>query len=79
MAVEERGSVGQQRLVGAEGDYDDQQLEASLRPGTLHDFVGQKRVRAQLSLVLEASKLRGRPRTTCCCPGPRASARRPWP
>ncbi|MBX7557775.1 Holliday junction branch migration DNA helicase RuvB, partial [Streptomyces sp. tea 10] len=60
MAVEERGSVGQQRLVGAEGDYDDQQLEASLRPGTLHDFVGQKRVRAQLSLVLEASKLRGR-------------------
>ena len=61
MAYEERGSVqGEQRLVGAEGDLDDQQLEASLRPGTLDDFVGQKRVRAQLSLVLEASKLRGR-------------------
>lgn len=60
MAVEERGAAGPQRLVGAEGDYDDQQLEASLRPGTLDDFVGQKRVRAQLSLVLEASKLRGR-------------------
>ena len=60
MAVEERGAAGRQRLVGAEGDYDDQQLEASLRPGTLDDFVGQKRVRAQLSLVLEASKLRGR-------------------
>ena len=60
MAVEECGAAGRQRLVGAEGDYDDQQLEASLRPGTLDDFVGQKRVRAQLSLVLEASKLRGR-------------------
>ena len=60
MAVEDRGAAGQQRLVGAEGDYDDQQLEASLRPGTLDDFVGQQRVRAQLSLVLEASKLRGR-------------------
>ena len=32
MAVEERGAAGRQRRVGAEGDYDDQQLEASLRP-----------------------------------------------
>ena len=61
MLGEERGPAqGRERLVAPEGDYDDQQLEASLRPATLADFVGQKRVRSQLSLVLEASKLRGR-------------------
>ncbi|SIL05912.1 Holliday junction DNA helicase subunit RuvB [Mycobacteroides abscessus subsp. abscessus] len=35
-------------------------IEAALRPKSLDDFVGQQRVRRQLSLLLEASKLRGR-------------------
>lgn len=57
----ERGSVnGRDRLVGADTEPDEKTVEAALRPGTLDDFVGQPRVRRQLSLVLEASKLRGR-------------------
>lgn len=34
-------------------------FEASLRPSTLDEFVGQQTVRKQLQLVLESSKLRG--------------------
>ena len=37
----------------------DAEVEASLRPRTLSEFVGQVRVREQLELVLSAAKLRG--------------------
>lgn len=37
----------------------DAEIEASLRPRTLSEFVGQVRVREQLELVLSAAKLRG--------------------
>lgn len=47
-------------LTTAAPDPDDKAIEAALRPKNLDDFVGQKRVREQLSLVLEASRLRGR-------------------
>ena len=47
-------------LTAAAPDPDDKAIEAALRPKNLDDFVGQKRVREQLSLVLEASRLRGR-------------------
>ncbi|AJT40963.1 Holliday junction branch migration DNA helicase RuvB [Psychromicrobium lacuslunae] len=46
-------------LVSASGETEERALEAALRPKNLDDFVGQKRVRKQLSLVLEASRLRG--------------------
>jgi holliday junction DNA helicase RuvB len=49
-----------QRLVAPEEEPDDKAIESALRPKALDDFVGQPRVRQQLSLVLEASKLRGR-------------------
>nr|WP_186304438.1 Holliday junction branch migration DNA helicase RuvB [Kocuria palustris] len=39
---------------------DEKAVESALRPESLADFVGQARVRQQLSLVLEASRLRGR-------------------
>ncbi len=38
----------------------EQEVEASLRPKTLNDFVGQPKVREQLELVLASAKLRGR-------------------
>jgi Holliday junction DNA helicase RuvB len=41
-------------------DPEDRAVEAALRPKNLDDFVGQQRVRQQLSLVLEASRLRSR-------------------
>ena len=47
-------------LVVPAADPEDRAVEAALRPKNLDDFVGQKRVRRQLSLVLEASRLRGR-------------------
>src|SRR5712672_2448669 len=37
----------------------EEELERSLRPRTLSDFVGQERVKEQLSIALEAAKARG--------------------
>lgn len=53
-AVDEDGRT----LVSAAGEPEERALEAALRPKNLDDFVGQKRVRRQLSLVLEASRMR---------------------
>lgn len=55
MAGRERDS-----LVSAAGEAEERALEAALRPKNLDDFVGQARVRRQLSLVLEASRIRER-------------------
>jgi len=49
-----------QRLVGTAADLDERAAEAALRPQSLDDFVGQRVVREQLSLVLEAARRRGR-------------------
>src|SRR4029450_7232052 len=38
---------------------EDPELERSLRPRTLDDFVGQQRVKEQLSIALDAAKARG--------------------
>jgi Holliday junction DNA helicase RuvB len=38
---------------------DEEELETSLRPRRLHDFVGQERTKEQLSIALEAAKARG--------------------
>ena len=54
------GQVPGQRLVAMEEEPEEKMIEAALRPKSLDDFVGQQRVRRQLSLLLEASKLRGR-------------------
>ncbi len=48
------------RMVGGGADGEERELEAALRPKNLDDFVGQHRVRRQLSLVLEAARMRGR-------------------
>lgn len=50
----------EQPLVSPAVDPEDRAVEAALRPKNLDDFVGQARVRRQLSLVLEASRMRGR-------------------
>ena len=58
------GPGGAERLVdpGVElaGVEDEVRVEAALRPRTLDEFIGQHRVREQLSLVLDAAK-RARP------------------
>lgn len=47
------------RLVGATADEVERAAEAALRPKRLDDFVGQRVVRDQLSLVLQAAVARG--------------------
>ncbi|MEV4901618.1 Holliday junction branch migration DNA helicase RuvB [Citricoccus sp. NPDC055426] len=48
------------RIVAGGAEGEERELEAALRPKNLDDFVGQQRVRRQLSLVLEAARMRGR-------------------
>jgi holliday junction DNA helicase RuvB len=48
-------------IVNAEPVDDDSVVEAALRPKRLAEFIGQERVREQLSLVLDAARQRGRP------------------
>ena len=47
-------------LTCAGSEPEERVIEAALRPRNLDDFVGQSRVRQQLSLVLEAAKIRER-------------------
>ena len=51
--------TGPSALVGARADADDQAVEGALRPKRLDEFIGQRVVRDQLSLVLEAARGRG--------------------
>lgn len=47
-------------LIDSTPEPEERAMEAAMRPKNLDEFVGQHRVREQLSLVLEASKMRGR-------------------
>jgi len=57
-------------LVSPYADIDDREVESSLRPRRLADFVGQVRVREQLELVLESARRRGRPPDHVLLSGP---------
>jgi Holliday junction DNA helicase RuvB len=46
-------------LTATEPLADEREVEAGLRPRTLDEFVGQERVREQLSVVIESARLRG--------------------
>lgn len=46
------------RLIDAESHTEDVDIEGALRPTSLGEFIGQERVRAQLSLVLTAATQR---------------------
>jgi Holliday junction DNA helicase RuvB len=58
------------RMVSPLADADDRVIETALRPKRLTDFVGQQRVRDQLSLVLESAVRRGRPPDHVLLSGP---------
>lgn len=59
------------RLVGGAADDDDERsAEAALRPRSLEEFVGQERLREQLSLVLAAARARHRPADHVLLSGP---------
>jgi len=57
-------------LVGTDADPDERAVESALRPKRLSEFVGQRVVREQLSLVLEAAIARGHPPDHILLSGP---------
>ena len=67
------------RLVAPQLREEDE-LESSLRPKRLAEFVGQAQARENLSVFVSAAKGRGEDRWIMCCSrGRQASARRRWP
>jgi len=59
------GNDRSQRLVsGAQWD-DDARLDASVRPKTLSEYIGQKRVKENISIALEAARSRDEALTFC--------------
>ena len=59
-----------ERLVSALADADERAIEGALRPKRLADFIGQARVREQLSLVLTGALRRGTPPDHVLLSGP---------
>jgi holliday junction DNA helicase RuvB len=58
------------RIVAPSADEIERAAEAALRPKKLDDFVGQRVVRDQLSLVLQAAIARGNPPDHVLLSGP---------
>ncbi|GAA2387624.1 Holliday junction branch migration DNA helicase RuvB [Nonomuraea africana] len=58
---ESEGVSIERDLVSPDAEGDELQIEAALRPRRMADFIGQGRVREQLSLVLESALRRNRP------------------
>ena len=68
------------RLVSPEPEPEDFDSEASLRPKTLEEYIGQDKAKENLKIYLQAAKMRW---IICFCTAHRASAKRPlrvsWP
>jgi Holliday junction DNA helicase RuvB len=65
--IEEEPEV---RIHDARADAPDEDLDRSLRPPTLADFVNQEQVTAQLSIFIEAAQRRGEPLDHVLLAGP---------
>src|SRR5437773_3985339 len=64
-----RGHQGDE-IVSPLADADERVIESALRPQRLSEFIGQARVREQLSLVLQSALRRGRPPDHVLLAGP---------
>ncbi|GLY90476.1 Holliday junction branch migration DNA helicase RuvB [Actinoallomurus iriomotensis] len=60
----------EERFVSPVADGEEKVIEAALRPKRLDEFIGQARVREQLSLVLHSALRRGRPPDHLLMSGP---------
>ena len=58
---------------------DEDSYEATIRPGSLEEYIGQVKIKDNLSVFMEAARRRGTPSTTSCFTVRQASERRPWP
>jgi Holliday junction DNA helicase RuvB len=66
----ELSAAEHERLVSPLADADERMIEGALRPKRLDDFIGQARVREQLSLVLTGALRRGKPPDHVLLSGP---------
>lgn len=64
------GDLGDVRVHDARADVPDEDLDRSLRPPTLTDFVNQAQVTEQLSIFIEAARGRGEPLDHVLLAGP---------
>ena len=62
--------MSDERFVSPVADGEEKVIEAALRPKHLEEFIGQARVREQLSLVLQSALRRGRPPDHLLMSGP---------
>ena len=62
--------AGQERIVSPLAAADERVIEGALRPKRLSDFIGQHRVREQLSLILTGALRRGKPPDHVLLSGP---------
>ncbi len=58
------------RIVAPEFSVEDTDLEISLRPKVLGDYIGQEKVKENLSVYIEAARKRGDPLDHCLLYGP---------
>jgi Holliday junction DNA helicase RuvB len=63
-------AAAEDRVVSPLADADERVIESALRPKRLNDFIGQSRVREQLSLVLAGALRRGKPPDHVLLSGP---------
>ena len=56
---EEEGFDFESRIVSSSETPEDYEAELSLRPKTLKDYVGQKKIKEKLSISMQAAKMRG--------------------
>ena len=49
------------RVISPENSEEDSEIEGSLRPQTLHEYIGQDKVKENLAIYIEAAKRRGEP------------------
>lgn len=67
-----------EREVSAALTVGEADVDASLRPRSLAEFIGQPRVCEQLQLVIEGAKTGAAARITSCCRVRRGWVRRRW-
>ena len=53
------------RIIGAGATREDEAAEASIRPRSLGDYLGQQPVREQMEIYIQAAKGRGEALDTC--------------
>jgi len=49
------------RVISPENSAEDTEIEGSLRPQTLHEYIGQDKVKENLAIYIEAAKRRSEP------------------